>query len=138
MKSPEHLKPQSGRLNLTPMIDVVFLLIIFFIVSSNMIQQDQAIAVDLPVAETGVQPEEQQTRRITISVPISGVTIVGTEIVDLEKLRWILAQARSDWGEEAEIQIRTDRSVHFGVIKPIMRAAAESGILRVSFAVMPP
>jgi len=135
MKSPEHLKPKGGRLNLTPMIDVVFLLIIFFIVSNNMIQQDQAVAIDLPEAETGIMPEEQATKRLTVSVTNQGTLFVGTEIVDMERLRWIAAGCRKDWGEEAEIQIRTDKNVHFGIVKPILRTAAESGILRVSFAV---
>jgi len=135
MKPPEHLKPQGGRLNLTPMIDVVFLLIIFFIVSNNMIQQDQAIAVDLPVAETGILPQEQQTKRLTITVSSQGTLFLGTEIVDLERLRRIMTEARRDWGEEAEIQIRTDKNAHFGIIRPILRMAAESGILNVSFAI---
>ena len=135
MKSPEHLKPRVGRLNLTPMIDVVFLLIIFFIVSNNMIQQDQAIAVDLPEAETGILPEEQQARRLTVTVSNGGTVYVGTEVVDLERLRWIMSEARKDWGEEAELQIRTDRNVHWGVVKPMLRITAESGISRVAFAV---
>jgi len=135
MKSPEHLKPKVGRLNLTPMIDVVFLLIIFFIVSNNMLQQDQAIAVDLPEAETGILPEEQQTKRLTVTVSNEGTVYLGTEIVDLERLRWIMSEARKDWGEETELQIRTDKNVHFGVVKPILRMAAERGISRVAFAV---
>jgi biopolymer transport protein ExbD len=136
MKPPEHLKPRGGRLNLTPMIDVVFLLIIFFIVSNNMIQQDQAIAVDLPEAEAGILPEEQQTKRLTVSVTSQGTLYVGAEAVDIERLRWIMTGCRNDWGEEAEIQIRTDKNVHYGVVNPILRMAAEIGILRVSFAVV--
>jgi biopolymer transport protein ExbD len=135
MKSPEHLKPKGGHLNLTPMIDVVFLLIIFFIVSNNMIQQDNVIAVDLPEAATGISPEEPQTKRLTVSIESQGTLYVGTEIVDIEQLRWIMTGCRKDWGEEAEVQIRTDRNVHYGVVKPILRLAAENGIRRVSFAV---
>jgi len=135
MKPPEHLKPKVGRLNLTPMVDVVFLLIIFFIVSNNMIQQDQAIAVDLPKAETGILPKEQQTKRLTVTVSIQGTVYVGTEVVDWERLRRIMSEARKDWGEEAELQIRTDKNIHFGVVNPILRMAAESGISRVAFAV---
>ena len=135
MKSPEHLKPRGGRLNLTPMIDVVFLLIIFFIVSNNMIQQDNAIAVDLPKAETGILPKEQQTKRLTVSVSNQGVLYVGTEVVDTERLPEIMAGCRRDWGEEMEIQIRSDKNVHYGVIKPILRMAAENGIINVAFVV---
>ena len=138
MRPPEHLKPQGKRLNLTPMIDVVFLLIIFFIVSNNMIQQDNAIAVNLPEAETGILPKEQQAKRLTITVESQGTLFVGTEIVDMERLRWIMAGCREDWKDEAEIQIRTDKKVPFGIVKPIMRMAAEVGIIRVSFTVTSP
>ena len=117
------------------MIDMVFLLIIFFIVSNNMIQQDTAIRVDLPGAETGTLPLEQQTKRLTISIPSPKMIYVGTEIVERERLRQLLKECRTDWGEEAEIQIRTNKSVPYGEIKPLLQMAAESGILRVSFAV---
>ena len=135
MKSPEHLKPPGGRFNLTPMIDVVFLLIIFFIVSNNMIQQDNAIQVDLPEAETGTLPQEQQTKRLTISIPQSGPVYVGTEVLDEKRLRQLMIESRKDWGEESEIRIRTHKSVPYGEIKPILFMAAESGIIHVSFAV---
>ena len=136
MRSPEHLKPRGGRLNLTPMIDVVFLLIIFFIVSNNMIQQDSAIEVDLPAAETGVLPQEQQTKRLTISIQ-PGRLFIGAEPMGLESLRRILEECRRDWGEDTEVLIRTNKDVPYGEIKPIMRMAAESGIIRVTFAVSP-
>ena len=135
MKAPNHLKPRGGRFNLTPMIDMVFLLIIFFIVSNNMIQQDTAIRVDLPEAETGSLPPEQQTKQLTISIPRPGMIYVGTEIMEQERLRQILMDCRRDWGEEAEVHIRTNKSVPYGEIKPLLQMAAESGILRVSFAV---
>ena len=136
MRPPEHLKPQGGRLNLTPMIDVVFLLIIFFMVSYNITQQDSAIPVELPEAETGTLPQEQQTKQLTVSIPSPGTLYVGTEIIlSKERLRHIMLEARRDWGEETEIRIRTNKDVPQGEIKPILRLAAESGIVHVSFAV---
>ena len=138
MKSPEHLRPQGGRFNLTPMIDVVFLLIIFFIVSNNIIQQDNAVLVDLPEAETGILPPEQQTKRLTISVSSQGTLHIGTEVLDNERLRRLMAEARKDWGDEAELRIRTDKNVPYGVIQPVLRMAAESGLTRIAFAVIPP
>ena len=137
MKPPEHLKPQGGQFNLTPMIDVIFLLIIFFMLSYNMTQQDSAILVDLPAAETRTPPQGQQTKQLTISIPSPGRLYVGTEkISDRGRLRHIMAESRKDWGEETAIRIRTSRDVPHGEIKPILRMAAESGIIHVSFAVL--
>jgi len=136
MRHLEHLKPHGGRFNLTPMIDVVFLLIIFFIVSNNMIQQDNAIHVDLPEAETGILPPEQQTKYLTISLREPGTVRIGTEIIDKGRLRQLVMECQKDWGNEAEIRIRTNKNVPFGEVKPILQMAAENGITRVSFAVM--
>ena len=136
MKLPEHLKPPGGRLNLTPMIDVVFLLIIFFIVSNNMIQQDNALQINLPAAETGIFPEDQQhPKQLTISIPRSGMIYVGTVATNKVALSALMAEYRTLWGEEVEIRIRTDKNTLFGEINPILRMAAENGIVRVSFAV---
>ena len=138
MKTPEHLKPQGGQFNLTPMIDVVFLLIIFFIVSNNMIQQDNAVQVDLPEAETGVLPQEQQTKCLTITLEESGTLYVGVEELNKSDLRRLLTECRKDWGEAAAIRIRFNKGVLFGDIKSIMKMAAESGITHVSFSVKEP
>ena len=119
------------------MIDVVFLLIIFFIVSTNMFQQDNAVLVDLPEAETGILPQEQQAKRLTVSISNQGTLYAGTEILTTERLRQLMIRARKDWGEEAEIRIRPDKKIRYGTVKPVLRMAAESGILRVSFAVLP-
>ena len=135
MKPPEHLKPGASRFNLTPMIDVVFLLIIFFIVSNNMIQQDTAIEVSLPRAETGMLSQEQQAKTLTITIDNSGAIYVGTRMVSREHLRQILTECRQSWGEEATVLIRSDRTVLYEEIKPILLMAAESGIIHVSFAV---
>jgi biopolymer transport protein ExbD len=135
MKSPEHLKPQGRRLNLTPMIDVVFLLIIFFVVSNNLIQQDNALPLNLPEAETGTMPEEQRTKQLTVSIPSAGSFFVGIEPVNQDRLRQLITECRKDWGEEAEIRIRTNKDVPYGEIKKILVMAAESNVVHVSFAV---
>jgi biopolymer transport protein ExbD len=100
-----------------------------------MIQQDNAILVDLPTAQTGEPPQEQQKKRLTISIPNPGIIYVGTELHNLTSLRRIMTECRKNWGEETEVQIRTGKNVPYGEIKPIMQLAAESGIARVSFAV---
>ena len=52
MKAPE-ATARNVSMNLTPMIDVVFLLIVFFVVSNSMMQNDVSMSVDLPTAESG-------------------------------------------------------------------------------------
>jgi biopolymer transport protein ExbD len=117
------------------MIDVVFLLIIFFIVSSNLIQQDISVPVELPEAETAKLAEEPETRKITINIPKSGTILVGTQLVDRNQLRELLIRQRQIAGEKMELRIRTNKSVPFGEIEPILVLAADNDIWNVSFAV---
>jgi biopolymer transport protein ExbD len=136
MKTPEHLKPNGFSLNLTPMIDVVFLLIIFFIVSSNLIQQDVSMPLDLPAAKTVKPLKESETRKITINIPKSRTVLIGTQPTDPAKLHKLFLRQRQTWGEETEIRIRTNKDIPYGEIEPILVLAAECGIWDVSFAVV--
>ncbi len=135
MQSPNQLRPRGVSLNLTPMIDVVFLLIIFFIVSSNLVQQDVAMELDLPSAASGEQVKESNTRTITLNVPKAGTMLLGTESVDVAQLRASLLRERQHSEKGIEIRIRTNKDVPFGAIESILVLCAESGIWNVAFSV---
>ena len=123
-------------MNLTPMIDVVFLLIIFFLVSSNLIQQDVSIELDLPAAETALPIAETETRKITVNVPSPGRILIGAQPIDRERLKGYFLKQRNAWGDDTELRIRTNKDVPYGEISPILVMAAECGIRDVSFAVV--
>lgn len=126
------------EMNMTPMIDVVFLLIIFFLVSSHLAKQEVQAELNLPVAETG---EEQQTarRRVTINVVAERnhyVIRFGTRPVKTENLKQILGQERERADDDLEVRIRSDREIPYGVVEPILVACAQLGIWNVQFAVI--
>jgi len=58
MRVVSNLSRGSLGFNMTPMIDVVFLLIIFFLVSSHLAQQETQLELDLPEATSGTRPTE--------------------------------------------------------------------------------
>jgi biopolymer transport protein ExbD len=135
MRSPNYLKPTGFALNLTPMIDIVFLLIIFFLVSSNLIQQDVSVALDLPAAETADPMKESETYKITVNVQTAGHYLLGIQPVSTEQLRRLFTDRRNEWGEKTEVRIRTDKEIPYGTIEPLLVLAAECNIVNVSFAV---
>lgn len=57
---------------MTPMIDVVFLLIVFFLVSSHLAKQESRLPLPLPDAESGLPSAERQTARVTVNVLSDG------------------------------------------------------------------
>lgn len=130
------------QFNMTPMIDVVFLLIIFFMVSSHLAKQEIQAEVDLPTATTGTEQRDEENRRVTINVMPEGngyVLKLGTVPVKPEKLRERIVDLRDRAkrnGRELEVRIRSDRSAPYRIVEPILLACAKSGVWNVNFAVV--
>ncbi len=71
----EQLSPE-----LTPLIDVVFLLLIFFLVSSVFKQEELALLLNLPVTEKGEQSKQAQKEQLSIELASAKIAINGKEI----------------------------------------------------------
>ncbi|MGI9472483.1 MAG: ExbD/TolR family protein [Rubripirellula sp.] len=119
---------------MTPMIDVVFLLIIFFLVSSHLARQENRLPLDLPVAST-FDPTDPEKAPLTISVDDQANWLVSGDVVDLKTLRLILADLRTRMGAEAAIRIRTDGAVQYQYVEPVLREAALAGVTDAAIAV---
>lgn len=120
---------------MTPMIDVVFLLIIFFLVASHLSDQDTQMQLDLPTAESGSMTLEAAKRRITINVPQSGKILLAGRSIAIDELEEKFKLLKADAGSDLEIRIRGSRSVDYATVDPILNACAKAGIWNVSFAV---
>ncbi|NLE37816.1 MAG: biopolymer transporter ExbD, partial [Pirellulaceae bacterium] len=69
MRVPNNLSRGGLGFNMTPMIDVVFLLIIFFLVSSHLARQEVQLELDLPAAVSGRQADEKEgVRRVVVNI----------------------------------------------------------------------
>ena len=144
MRVPTNLSRAGLGFNMTPMIDVVFLLIIFFLVSSHLAQQEIQLELDLPDAASGQRPKEDDIRRVVINVlPESRAgkrIMVGGRLMDGRQLRQLIEfendpERRRQRGR-LEVRIRTDRKVPYRVVEPLMVACARSGVWKVTFAVV--
>jgi biopolymer transport protein ExbD len=118
MRSPTNLGRGSIGFNMTPMIDVVFLLIIFFLVSSHLARQETQVAVELPDAASSDQPEEEDVRRIVVNVLSETEVLLGSQPIEPARLETLLnyESERSLGASNArplEIRIRTDRAVPY-------------------------
>ena len=135
MKIPKPHKRPELSFNMTPMIDVVFLLIIFFLVSSNLVQQESLIAVDLPTTKTSRMPNsrELQTRKITINVTGEDHVFLGNRSVDREQLLQFLTTEQARASKPLEVRIRADRRVPYKTIEPVLVTCSQAGIDNVSF-----
>ena len=137
MKIPKsNDRSRSLNINMTPMIDVVFLLIIFFLVSSHLARRENELPLDLPTAASGEDMKDVETARVTLNVEGDGrLSLAGSQI-DSGELASRLAAARKRQGKDLELRIRADRGVAYRHVSPVLRAAAENQIWNVSFAVV--
>ncbi len=126
------------RVNMTPMIDVVFLLIIFFLVSSHLAKQDQRTPMDLPQAISG-QPERDQRHVLTILVLAEeGGLQMGGRTVAEDSLTELIRERVLAVGEPVQVRIRADRQVPYRRVAPILKASLQAGCGDVVFAVHVP
>ncbi len=116
---------------MAPMIDITFLLIIFFMVAAN-VNQAERIKIDIPVASDATVPKDP-SGRITVTVDEKGQLHAGTRPVDDEGLaKYIEAQAKM--AENLRVFLRADGRARHGDVRKAMKAIAEGGITDVIFA----
>ena len=138
MRLPNHVQSSALRFNMTPMIDVVFLLIIFFLVSSHLARRENQLALTLPTATSGEDDWDGAVARVTLNVLPDGSFSFGGRAVSAQNLESRLASAFGALGPQAELRIRADRDVSYRRVSLILKAASRNGIWRVTFAVVRP
>ncbi len=127
--SEEH---SSRRLNveITPMIDVVFLLIIFFMVTAQIARTTRA-EVDLPL-ERGEQEEQSEEAGLVINISVDGVIIVNDEQVLLADLERIVRQEvdRTTDGDPTNLKLllRADRNAETTVLNQVLNMLESMGV----------
>ena len=137
MRLPSQNIQRGLQFNITPLIDVVFLLIIFFLVASHFIRNEQVEQVDLPLASQG-KDEEEAASRIVLTVTTDQRLMIGSQPITMEDLEKRLSFVAGQFGAGAtELRIRADRTVPYSAIEPVLLAAARTGVQKVRFAVLP-
>ena len=119
---------------MTPMIDVVFLLIIFFLVSSHLAKQENSLALDLPEAVSGLDEDSERTN-VVVNVLEDGTWQIGGSRVDEPGMLSALQSRVASSQEPLRLKIRTDRKVTYQAIEPILRQATLAGIVDIVFSV---
>ncbi len=136
MRLPTSIRRRAIGINMTPMIDVVFLLIIFFLVSSHLARQETQLELELPRAASGQEPAEVHRPRVTVNVTADGTLLLGSTPLEPDELQVRLQHERQRAGDELEVRIRGDRGVPYQFVEPVLLAAARAGVWNVSIAVI--
>jgi biopolymer transport protein ExbD len=116
---------------LAPMIDMTFLLLIFFMVTTKISKEQIKEEVKLPVASNAVIPEDVSNRDI-ISIDAQGRYFIGQEISDKKRLAEYLKK-RFENTPPLRLYIRADQKTSGKKIKEVMKMAADAGAVDVIF-----
>lgn len=142
MRLPNTLSQRTPfRFNITPMIDVVFLLIIFFLMASYFVRSEQSRPVALPDAQQGAADDQASQNRLTITVEQDGRYSIGGQILPETEVFHRIEELSAANGEEGrtepapEVRIRSDRDTHFIEIRKIIEQCASHHIHSIKFAV---
>ncbi len=130
---PGHHKEDHIDVNLTPLIDVVFLLLIFFMVSTTF-DRHASLKVQLPEASNKMQPSAEQP--LVLSIDARGKYFINQRQVVNTSFETLKAALQQTLGEHRDISIvlRADANTPHQAVVRAMDAAAQLGITRLSIA----
>jgi len=131
-----NLHPRRGEapdVNLTPLIDVVFLLLIFFMVSTTF-DKSSELSIELPEASTEQPPEKE--RSVTVAVDAQGRYYVeGRRLVNTKATTLVRALKKvTDGRSKVPLVIDADARTPHQAVVTVMDAARELGLLHLRFA----
>jgi len=129
----EHQEEHVG-LPITPMLDVIFLLLIFFMTTSIYAQLEEEIGIVVPTASEAVPPD-RTPGEIIINIAEDGTIVVNQRQYDLASLQELLNRVGTMFKGQA-VKIRGDKRTQFGRAVEVLNACATADIWNVSFAAL--
>ena len=126
------------EVNLTSMIDVLFLLILFFMVSTTF-DKFGRVRVDLPEAQPQAESRKEVERIEVVVDPQGQVYVADRELVntEVETVKRGLLEVAGERRDLPVVIAADARAPHGAVIK-VMDAASQVGLLQIAFAIRPP
>src|SRR5215468_9114417 len=120
-------------INVTPLVDVMLVLLVIFMVTAPILQQ--GVSIDLPkVAATPLAGEEEQ---LVINVNKAGQVFLNDTPMALPALTEKLAAIRAA-RPDRQVFVRADQSVPYGQVMKTMAAVRESGLTKIGLVTEPP
>ena len=126
-------KPVMAEINVTPMVDVMLVLLIIFMVSAPLLTV--GVPIDLP--QTQAKSLDQDQKPLTVSVNTQGQVFLQESEIKVEELvpkLQAIAQARNGGGGgmDERIYVRGDRKVDYGTVMRVMGRLSQAGFRRVA------
>jgi biopolymer transport protein TolR len=131
-RGPSSTQTTLSEINVTPLVDVMLVLLVVFMISAPLMQQ--GMQVDLPKANTGTLNEAPE--KITLVVPVSRKVQLNGKDLPVGTLRGRL-EAIAAAQPNVEVFIQADQSVPYGYIAQVMAEVKRARIQRVGLVTEP-
>jgi biopolymer transport protein ExbD len=129
MRRRRDRQEEDSEVNLTPMLDVVFIMLIFFIVTASFVKE-AGIDVSRPPAATA---ERKERGNILVAISESGQIWIDKRQVDVRALRPNIERLHAE-NPQGAVVIQADKDSKNGLLVDVMDAAREAGVFNVSIA----
>jgi len=129
MKIPATHQRRRARIEIIPLIDIMFFLLATFVIVSLSMVKNEGINVRLPTAETG--PPQERDHIVTVSITEAGTLYLDKEAIVLDALRDRLRSLQSV-DPDLSVFLNGDEEADFGVVMKVFDELRQLGINRVS------
>ncbi|MCQ2108112.1 MAG: biopolymer transporter ExbD [Fibrobacter sp.] len=123
-------KELKQEMNLTNMIDIVFAILIVFIICAPLMSQ--GVKVDLPKAEA---PTMEQEKLLKVSITKSEEIYIADMMVEFSSFDNVF---KSLWDGNMAIVINSDEDVHYGLVMKVVTQVQKLGVTKLGFLTMNP
>jgi biopolymer transport protein ExbD len=117
---------ENPELNLTPMIDVVLQLVIFFMVGTQFVDRERKIDIDLPLVSAAA-PLTEKPDELVVNIAKTGDITLSGKVVTPEDLRRRLEEAKQSYKDQAVV-IRGDRDCIYQQVMTVVDLCKQAGI----------
>lgn len=115
-------------INITSLVDILFLLLIFFVVTSTFVEHPN-IKLDLPSAS---HAETSKFEGLNLTITREGRLFLGRQPIGISELEAVLRSKVAAVGGDAVLVLRADREVPYGIVVAVMDVARGSGLKRIT------
>jgi biopolymer transport protein ExbD len=130
MTARRHLPAQDDtELDMTPMLDIVFIMLIFFIVTTSFVKES-GVTVNTPEAQTA---SRQESANIFIAITETGEVWIDRRPVDPRAVRAVVARLHAD-NPEGSVIIQSDENAATGTLVEVMDQVRLAGVQGIAIA----
>jgi biopolymer transport protein ExbD len=129
MRRRRHREDEEADINMTPMLDIVFIMLIFFIVTASFVKET-GLDINRPAAASASSKENAS---ILIALSDSGQVWIDRRQVDVRAVRANIERMRAE-NPQAGVVIQADKNSKNGLLVDVMDAAEQAGVENISLA----